>query len=432
MSTEHLTQPIDETSRARLASRGLILRLVDTSDAADHAPWSAAVTRGFFGPADPAAVTLARREHVRDDRLTGVYDPTSAVPTEPVATTHCWPAELSLPGRRTIPAWAISGVTVAQTHRRRGLARDLMEAELRTAVALGLPLAMLTVSESTIYGRFGYSPAAFARDLSISTRRVRWTGPKTTGRVQYVAAEQLRDEGFGIVERIRPDVPGEVSYSGTGHLWLRRLGLSVHDDNAKNLRFVRHDDADGIAQGFAVFQVVENRTDVTEHELTLHALVAATPDAYASLWRFVVEMDLVATVTASLRPVDEPLRWMIDDFRAIHVDERDHLWVRVLDVPAALCGRTFAGADRLVLRIDDRLGHAAGTWALDVDVSGRATVTAVAEPADATMSVNALGSLLLGGVRATILAAAGSLHGDAERLDRLFHSPVEPFCSTWF
>jgi predicted acetyltransferase len=401
VTAPHLTQPIDETSRTRLASAGLTFRLVDPSDATDFVPWSDAMTRGFYGPTEPPADTEAQRAHHLDDRLTGVYDPTSATPEQPVATTHCWPADLTLPGDRTVPAWAVSGVTVAQTHRRRGLARALMEAELRTAVALGCPVAMLTVSESTIYARFGYSPAALARLLTISTRRARWIGPETTGRVQYVSAEQLRHEGFAIVERVRPTVPGEVSYSGTGHLWLRRLGLSGRDDNAKNLRFVRHDDENGTAQGFAIFQLVENEADFAEHELKLHALVAATPAAYASLWRFLLEMDLVSTITAYMRPVDEPLRWMIDDFRAIHVDERDHLWVRVLDVPAALSGRTYATPDRIVLAVDDPLGHAEGTWALDIDPDGHATVTPVDEPADVSMTVNALGSLLLGGVRAS-------------------------------
>ncbi len=432
MTAPHLSLPVDETSRVGLEAEGLVFRVVDTSDSADHMAWSDAVTRGFLGAVAPATETEARRAYVQDDRLVGVYDPSAALHAEPVATTHCWPAELTLPGGRPVTAWAVSGVTVAQTHRRRGIARALMEAELRTASALGLPLAMLTVSESTIYGRFGYSPAALARDLTISTRRVRWTGPGRTGRIHHVTGEQLRHEGHAIVERVRATTPGEVSYSGTGHLWLRQIGLGVNDENAKNLKIVRHDDAEGVAQGFAVYQLVENPADFTDHELKVHQLVAATTDAYASLWRFLLEMDLVSKVTAHLRPVDEPLRWMIDDFRAVHVDECDHLWIRVLDVPTVLEARTFGVADRLVLRIDDALGHAAGTWLLDTDTSGRATVTPTDEPVEATLSVNALGSLLLGTVPAATLVAAGSVQGDATRLDDLFRSTVQPFCSTWF
>jgi predicted acetyltransferase len=432
VTAPHLNLPIDETSRARLASAGLTLRLVDTADPADHAGWSDALTRGFLGPATPAEQTEARRGLVQDDRLVGVYDPTAAVPDEPVATTRCWPAELTLPGGRTTTAWAVSAVTVSQTHRRRGIARALMEAELRTASALGLPLAMLTVTESTLYGRYGYSPAAFARDLTIATRRVRWTGPDPTGRVHHVTPQQLRDQGHPIVERIRATRPGEVGYAATSGFWLRQIGLGVGDDNAKNLRLVRYDDADGDPQGFAVYQMVKDETDVTDHAVTLHTLVAARTDAYAGLWRYLLEMDLVSKVTAHLRPVDEPLRWMIDDFRAIRVDERDHLWLRVLDVPAVLQARTYSAPGRLVIGVDDPLGFASGTFALDVDADGRATVSGTGDAPEATLTVNALGSLLLGGVTARTLAAAGAVGGDAERLDAMFYSPVEPFLSTWF
>jgi predicted acetyltransferase len=432
VTTPHLDLPIDETSRAHLAQQGLVLRVVDTTDPADHTAWSDAVRRGFLAPAEQAEQTEARRAHVQDDRLVGVYDPTAAVPAEPIATTHCWPAELTLPGGRQATSWAISGVTVSQTHRRRGIARALIEAELRTAVALGLPIAMLTVSESTIYARFGFSPAAFARDLTISTRRVRWTGPEPTGRVHHVTPEQLRDEGHPIVERIRASRPGEVGYPAHSYWWLRQIGLGVGDDNAKNLRLVRYDDADGAAQGFAIYQLVDNETDFTDHTLKLHALVAATTDAYAGLWRYLLEMDLVSKVTAHLRPVDEPLRWMIDDFRAVHVDEVDHLWVRVLDAPAALKSRTYRSPGRIIVRVDDPLGFAEGTFELDIDGAGEAMVTRTDDAPDVTVTANALGSLLLSGVSARTLAAAGSVSGDAERLDEMFRSPVEPFLSTWF
>lgn len=431
-NTSHLDLPIDETSRARLAKQGLVLRLVDTADVADHAAWSDAVDRGFLGPASPAEQTEARRAHVQHDRLTGVYDATSAVPAEPAATTHCWPADLTVPGGRALRSWAISGVTVSQTHRRRGIARQLVEAELRTAVALGLPVAALTVSESTIYARFGFSPGAFARNLTIDTRRVRWTGPTAAGRTHHVTPEQLRDTGHAVVERVDASRPGEVSHPVTSLYWLRQIGLGVGDDNAKNLRLVRHDDAEGVAQGFAVYQVVGDESDFTGQTLRLHRLVAATADAYVALWRFVLEMDLVSTVTAHLRPVDEPVRWMIDDFRAVHVDEVDHLWIRVLDVPAALAARAYGSTGRLVLRVTDDLGFADGTFALDVDDTGGATAAATDEAPNATLTVNALGSLLLGGVPARTLAATGALTGDAERLDGFFRSPVEPLLSTWF
>ncbi|MFP3813618.1 GNAT family N-acetyltransferase, partial [Bacillus sp. SIMBA_005] len=77
----------------------------------------------------------------------------------PVATTNAWVTPLTIPGGGELDMWAISMVTVAATHRRRGIARSLLEGELRAAVSAGVPMAGLTVSEATIYGRYGFGSA---------------------------------------------------------------------------------------------------------------------------------------------------------------------------------------------------------------------------------------------------------------------------------
>jgi predicted acetyltransferase len=429
MGTDHL--PVDATAQKRLADDGLRLDLVDTTHRAAFAAWFRAESRGFMSPVLDDTRIDQRLGYIKpDDRLAGVWDETAADPLSPVGTIESWVADLTLPGGRAIPSWAISGVTVAPTHRRRGIARQLLEMELRTAVDAGVPVAVLTVSESTIYGRFGFAPAALARDLVIDTRRARWAGPTSAGRVHFVTADELREQGIEIVERVRPATPGQLAYSGV--LWDRQLGLMVNDDNAKKLRFVRHDDADGVPQGFAVYSVSEDPGDFARHTLALHTLVAATPDAYAGLWRFLLEMDLVATITAHLRPVDEPLRWMVADFRAVRASEFDHLWTRVLDVPTTLQARSYDRQGRLVIAVDDPLGHAAGTWLLDVDADGAAAVTPSDGPPDVQVTVAALSALLLGGTSARALATAGLVRGDVARLDATFHSPVAPYLSIWF
>lgn len=431
MNPDRPNPPVDVTAREQLAANGLRLDRLDTSDRAAFAAWFRAESRGFMSPALPDNRIDQRHGYVAPaDLLTGVWDSTAADPASPVGTIESWVADLTLPGGTSVPAWAISGVTVAPTHRRRGIARALLEMELRDAVRAGVPIAMLTVSESTIYGRFGFAPAALARDLVIDTRRAVWTGPEAPGRVHFVTAEQIQAEGYEVVERVRLATPGQMHYSGV--LWDRQLGLMIGDDNAKNLRFVRYDDADGRPQGFAVYSVTEDQNDFTSHTLALHTLVSATPDAYAGLWRFLLEMDLVSTVKAHLRPVDEPLRWMIADFRAVRATEFDHLWTRLLDVPAALSARTYASPDRLVIGVDDSLGFAAGTWTLDVEETGIATVTPTDRAPDVVADVAALSALHLGGASARALAVAGLVHGDAARLDTMFHSPVAPYLSIWF
>lgn len=423
---------LDETSRTALAADGLTYRQVNSADLAEYTAWFQAESRGFLSSRPSDEMIAGRHTLIGNDRLIGVYDDTLLNAQSPVATTICWQADLTVPGDHSIPAWAISGVTVAPTHRRRGIARALIGAELRDAAAMGLPVAMLTVSESTIYGRFGFAPAAFARDVTIDTKRARWTGPSAPGRIQFVSADQLRTDGAAIIERVRLGRPGEISYSPTGHLWLRQLGLSAGDENAKNLRFIRYDDADGAPQGFAIYQVVENHDDDSENTLKVLALVSASSEAYGGLWRFVIEHDLISTVTAHLRPVDEPLRWLINDFRAVKVNEFDHLYLRVLDVPATLEARTYGCADRIVLTVTDPDGFCDGTWSLSTRADGTAHVEPSTESADATLTVNALASLYLGGVPARQLVATGALSGNADRLDGLFCTPVEPYLSIWF
>ncbi|MCW2831181.1 MAG: family N-acetyltransferase [Aeromicrobium sp.] len=431
MNLAHVPRLVDEAARQQLAADGLRVEIVDDANLQAFAAWFRAESRGFYSPHLSDERVAQRQGYVKPtDRRTAVLDETAADPATPVATFESWVTDLTVPGGRTVAAWAISGVTVAPTHRRRGITRALMEGELRTAAAAGVPLAMLTVSESTIYGRFGFAPAALARDLTIDTRRARWTGPEGSGRVHLVDAERLRVDGPALVERVRLASPGQMRYDGV--LWDRQLGLMVEDDEAKTMRFVRYDDASEVPQGFAVYQVKEDEKEFTRHTVVLLTMVTATADAYAGLWQFLLEMDLVATVTAHLRPADEPLRWMVADFKAVHSHEWDHLWTRILDVKAALEARTYPTAGRLVLTVTDPLGHADGTWSLDVDPAGRAQVEPTDEPADATLTVDALSALHLGGIRATQLVAAGRLSGDASRLDAMFSSAVAPYLSIWF
>ena len=93
---------------------------------------------------------------------------------------------------RTVPAWAISAITASPTHRCKGIARALLEAELVTAVKLGVPLAIFTVSEWTMCGRFGFAPAGFVSNVTIEYRRAGWASPVRDGRVRFMSCAESR------------------------------------------------------------------------------------------------------------------------------------------------------------------------------------------------------------------------------------------------
>jgi len=454
MSTEFLSTPIDNESAERLAQKNLRLDLVDTADTAAFTAWIESESRGFHA-ARPNKKSLEIQLRLTDRRTTGVWDATAADPESPIATVSSWPTALTLPGSASVPAWAISAVTVAPTHRRQGVARALLEAELRTASALGVPVAMLTVSEATIYSRYGFSPAAMMADWTINSSRAKWTGPEASGRVHFVSRETLRAEGLAIVNRVRLDTPGQMEFSG--HLWERLTGVVGDTEKASALRTVIYNDAAGVAQGFAIYTVSETESNFDAHTLDLNYLVAATDDAYAGLWRYLLEIDLVGKIRAPLRSVSEPIAWQISDFRAARkTRDRDHLWTRIINVKAALEARRYVVPGAFVLNVSDPLGFAEGRWLLEINSDGRARVTPLAgsagEPvrrtdagaeggiadaaAEVSLSVNELSSLYLGGVSAVTLAHAGRITahtpGAVIMLDASFRSPVAPWLSIWF
>lgn len=443
MTARHSALPLDERSREALAAEGLRYALVDGEDAAQVDAWLQADQRGFHAETLTEEQLAEHRAGLAFARSIGVWDPSSADPATPVATVGSWRSTVSLGAvseGASIEGWAISAVTVAPTHRRRGIARALLEGELRAAASAGLPLAMLTVSEATIYGRWGFGPATWAADYSVDTRALQWTGPRPSGRVHQVAPASLRALAPQLAQRAHRRQTGEVP--GWEHYWQRMLGLTAGSTRASKLRAVRYDDEQGAPQGFALYSLAADPDDFTAHTLTLDYLCAASDDAHAALWRFVLELDLVATVRASLRPVDEPVPWMVSNPRAVRTSARsEHLWLRILDVPASLTARRYAHADTVLLRVDDRQGFAHGDWMLATSPDGTATVTpADADPAPEAavvrLGVDVLGTLLLGGAPVESLRAAARLveerPGSAARLDALFRTTRSPHLSIWF
>lgn len=443
--------PLDETSRAALAAQGLEYAAIDTGgtvdhDAVDGSPqaaaherWLQAYHRGFHFEALRPEQLAEYRAALAAPRTVGVWDPTTAEPEYPVATVGSWRSPLSLGEGRELEGWAISLVSVAATHRRRGIATALLEGELRAAQAAGIPMAMLTVTEATIYGRWGFGPAVNVVDLRIDTRGLRFTAPLPAGRVHRVSTPSVRPLAPDLARRAAQRRGGDVPQRATH--WDRLLGLSSRTAaRATALRAVRYDDAQGEPQGFALYSLAGNPSDPADYTLTVEYLCAATDDAHVALWHYLLDQDLVTAVVARMRPIDDPVPWMLANPRAVRSTARtDHLWLRILDVPTALTARRYAAADSVLLRVSDPLGFAAGAWLLTTTGDGTTTVAVDGWEHGAAvvdLGVAELGSLLLGGVSADTLRAAGRITegtpGAAERLDVVLRVPRAPFLSYWF
>ncbi len=433
--------PLDETSSARLESRGLRMELIDTSDAARFGAWLRADNRGFYEGAIDDTAMPAIQEALGYRRSTAVVDPSAPDPTAPVATVSSWVADLTVSEGRSLDAWAISAVTVSPTHSGRGIARAMLEGELRTASAAGIPLATLTVSEATLYGRYGFGPAAMTADWTIRRARAKWTGPVPSGRIDVLTPVEWRERIEALHSRVRRQEPGHID--AWGRRWDQLAGLTNEEpEKARQLLAAGYTDEQGELRGLMIYRVDHRGGDYSQHRLTIDMLTTETDDAAAALWRLAVTMPLVDEIQAPMRRLDEPVRWQIADYRAVTLEPRDNLWLRILDVPAVLTSRRYDTNGSVTLRVTDPLGYAEGTWQLDVDAAGEASVTPVDPADDATSSqtrielgIGELSSVFLGGVSVDTLARAGRIEGSVEAVrqaDAVFRSAAEPWLPFWF
>lgn len=349
----------------------------------------------------------------------------------PVATFGHFVKTLNT-GAESVPAWMITDVTVAPTHRRRGLMRRLMTENLDAAVAAGVPVAVLTASEGAIYQRFGFGPAtreARVRVDSSSRFRLR-ERPDDGGRVAMVPPAEAWPLLEKVFARHHEVTRGSVGRPTYYEAWLKGYDWDEMSEDRKQRIAVRLN-ASGEPDGFVAYAMTRPEGVGT---VEVRDLVAASPVAHLALWQFLADIDLADVVTAPAPAVD-PLRYALVDHRVQQVTALpDHLWVRVLDLVAALEARPWFAEASLVLRVEDGLKHADGTVRIDA-AGGRAAVTPTSDSPDVTLDIETLGTLYLGDAAVDPLAGAARIRGTDEALRRfaaLADGSPSPHCNTHF
>jgi len=355
---------------------------------------------------------------------------------ELVATFGSFPTELTLPGGATVPAGAVTQVTCRATHRRQGILTRIMHGDLAASRERGEVADVLIAAEYPIYGRFGYGPAARGtqREIDATLARPTYSGE---GSIAVVDGATFRKEAPAVFDRVRLSRPGMIDRNAFD--WDMRSDVRRSPEDPKPWSGFRLLclDGDGAVQGYARYTVDENWRDMRpKSTIDVVELAATTPAAEARLWAYLLSLDLIATIKAGDRPVDDLLPWLLVDGRhAKQTNCVDMLWLRPLDVERLLAARSYPTAGRVVFEVDDPLGLAGGRFALDASPDG-ATCSPTTESAELTIPVTALGAACLGDVRLDVLARAGWLDehvsGAAARAAGLLASPVAPWCNTWF
>jgi predicted acetyltransferase len=348
-----------------------------------------------------------------------------------------WATELTVPGGERLPAAAVSAVTVRPTHRRRGILRSMVAAEHGAIRERGEAVGLLYASEFPIYGRFGYGPGCREANWTIDTHATSFHGIPASGVEMTTASADTATAMKTVFEAWRLRQPGEIRRNN--YRWDFDLGLrdSAWGPSWKGY-LALHRDGAGQVDGFIRYHADEKwehrqpRSVVVVDEL--HAL---TEQAYAALWRYLVEIDWAGTVKAERRSPSDRLPWLLTNLRAAEVsDVGDGLWVRLFDVPRALEARRYEREGSLVLEVIDAEARGGRLRVLlDAGPDG-ATCRVTDRPADLTLDVGALGAAFLGGTRLgdAVLARGADEHraGTLAQAERLFRTHDEPWSSTFF
>ena len=364
------------------------------------------------------------------DRMLGAY-----ADGELVGTAGDFPLTLTIPGGE-LPAAGVTMVGVAPSHRRRGVLTALMRRQLDDARARGEPLAILWSSEAPIYGRYGYGMATRVGWIEADRNRVSFRAPADAGaRVRLIDAEEALSVLPPVHERFRRSTPGAISRSD---VWWReyRLADPEHRRMGAGPKLQAVLELDGEPAGYAIYRVKEDWGDgFAASSLRVQEAIGTSPRATREVWRFLFGVDLIAQVSAWNVPSDHPLFLLTGEPRRLRLRIGDGLWLRVLDVEAALPARSYAAEGEVAFELTDSLvPENEGVWRLQVGGNG-ASVERGGD-AELRLSVAALGSTYLGGVSFAELQAAELVEeladGAVARADALFRTARAPWCPEVF
>jgi predicted acetyltransferase len=385
--------------------------------------------RRTFGLPAPSDEEVAANASIMElDRTVAIIEDSEVVGT---GTTFSF--GVTVPGGATVPMAGATWFSVRPGHRGKGIMNRLMRAVTDTAHERDEPLLGGFPSRATLYHRYGHGISALHEsiDMPPTARLMPGRRAGATAGVDLATAEAEFPDVWDLVRPSWPgipDVPRQKWAVELGDPTSRRMG---HPDQ----EFLVHRGDDGRATGAASFRV-RPATGVSRRAATLHVqhLFAATPDAFAGLWHSVLERaaDANARVTAHHRPLNEPLRLLLENPRDVATTTSDSFWLRIVEVGPSLAARDYAGRGRLILQvIDGFCPWNEGRFAIDAD-GDQWSVARTTATADLIIDVADLAVTYLNGGRFRDLLLAGRIDenrpGAVAAADALFATGGPPWC----
>jgi predicted acetyltransferase len=347
-----------------------------------------------------------------------------------VATAGAFTFQLAIPGGE-VPAAGVTMVGVLPSHRRRGILTQMMREQIDDVRQRGEPLAILWASEASIYGRFGYGLATKAAKISVDRDRAVFRDrAEPVGATRLVTREQAAELLAGVYDRVRLQTPG--MFDRSREWWdASTLADPEHARRGGGPLFYAVFELDGDPEAYALYRLKGNWDEgVPNSTLVMREVMATSSLALREIWRFLFGVDLVARLETWGLPPDYPLFLMLTEPRRLRMTLGDALWLRLVDLEAALHARSFAGTEPVVLDVRDSFcPWNEGAWRIpEIERTD-------AEP-DLRLDAADLGSTYLGGVSFAELASAGRLEelreGAIERAEALFRTAVTPWCPEVF
>jgi len=315
-------------------------------------------------------------------------------------------------------------VSVLPTHRRRGVLTALMNRQIEGYAAEGAACAVLMASEGSIYRRFGYGVASTSARVSIERRLAVLRSRVDSSAVEYLPAAAARERLPELYRRWQLQTPGALSRSDSwwDYLFLDR---EYQRDGRSERFYLVHPD------GYLSYRATEKWTNgYPDCSCEIVDYRTLTREAHAALWQVLLGMDLFSTIESWQLPTDDPLPFLLTDYRQVRtVARKDGLWLRPVNLPALLAGRRYPLDVEVVLEVSgERVLLTGGPDGAECRPTDR--------PAELWLDRAELGSLYLGEHRLRTLHRAGLARVDEpgllDLLDRAFGTDRSPCYGTNF